>query len=275
MNSIWQCRILPSTSNETENGEDLSSMDLYVERQYLHFFEILKEFCSQTDFTKHTYVNPEADIDRTLHNPSLVVLYHTCLQLVSKPNVHRLYEFHAQSIMMWRHPVWVGELSLQRAHRTVKHSLLRDNNENEHIHIMQTIRFSDWKAPLNSCYRKVEGNWTIDQSTPSVLLTEVTGTSSLSVEERQANYPRIQALLQPDQSIHRELILQQCHMNKPSSFKNHRVRFIPKQNLKFILPEITSSRRSDVRHYVLPHINNSLLFSTSMRYQCVCDALRG
>lgn len=53
--------------------------------------------------------------------------------------------------LMFVHPVWVGELSMEKVHQRVKRALKYMNFHSEHILAVNAIRFQDWQGRLHSC----------------------------------------------------------------------------------------------------------------------------
>lgn len=75
------------------------------------------------------------------------------MHILSVPNTHRLSELFVQLSYFWLHPVWIGEMNLERCHQRVKRLLKKSNNKDEHLFAMMGIRFSDWMTRLRSCLR--------------------------------------------------------------------------------------------------------------------------
>jgi len=72
------------------------------------------------------------------------------ISTLDKPNTHRIREFAIEQSLFWDHPVWVGELSLERTHQRVKRALKQTNCKEEQILAMNGLRFNDWQARLCS-----------------------------------------------------------------------------------------------------------------------------
>lgn len=78
-------------------------------------------------------------------------LAHDIIQILSKPNTHRMRELYIQLLIMWPHALWLGELSLEKVHQRIIRTLTHSNRHDEHILAMKNARFSDWQGRLHSC----------------------------------------------------------------------------------------------------------------------------
>jgi len=74
----------------------------------------------------------------------------SCIRHLEKPNTHRLLEYVIEQSLGWAHPVWMGELSLERAHQKMKAALKKTNAKEEHIQVMNATRFNDWLGRITS-----------------------------------------------------------------------------------------------------------------------------
>ncbi len=83
-------------------------------------------------------------------------VYNSCIEILSKPNLHRLRELVQQLVWMWPHVSWCGEITLEKAHQGIKYSLKKSNNKDEHTFVMDSMRFSHWQHRLAECY-EVQG----------------------------------------------------------------------------------------------------------------------
>lgn len=84
------------------------------------------------------------------------------VQVLSKPNTHRLRELYIQLRVLWLHSVWLGAFSLEKVHQRIKRILWHSNRHDEHVLAMNSARFGDWQARLHVCLVRHETNVVID-----------------------------------------------------------------------------------------------------------------
>ncbi len=72
----------------------------------------------------------------------------TAIKIVDKPNLHRLLELVTTTLPMVGHVARIGELSLEKAHQSLKRGIILSNNREIQLLSMNSIVFNDWIARL-------------------------------------------------------------------------------------------------------------------------------
>lgn len=74
--------------------------------------------------------------------------FKSLMDILDKPNVHRMVEFFSHQLPKVGHPSFVGELRGERAHQRLKRVALAANNRNVHLYAMKQNCLSDWRARI-------------------------------------------------------------------------------------------------------------------------------
>lgn len=134
----------------------------------------------------------------------------TAIQIVDKPNVHRLAELSATTLHMFTTISHIGELVLKKRHQILKRAARRANNLEPHHHAMNTVIFNDWQARLTmnlpqahegdadarrACYCLLQGRETVHMCQGSPTLEDMQCTMNALLQNSPlTNELRLQGL---------------------------------------------------------------------------------
>jgi len=68
---------------------------------------------------------------------------------LSKPTLHRLYEFGFETLPLLGHAAVSQELNMEKMHQALKRSIEGSNNRNPHLFALRNSRIEDWKSRLS------------------------------------------------------------------------------------------------------------------------------
>jgi len=142
-----------------------------------------------------------------------------CIRYLEKPNTHRLHEYVIEQILDWSHPIWMGELSLERAHQKMKTALQKTNGKEEHLQVMNAVRFNDWLGRLTSVIHSNGGSVSLHVAECSRLLH---GPKIASGPEDHALMGKLSTFFDPGGLIYKTILLDKATVfGKHGTFCNH------------------------------------------------------
>lgn len=117
VHTTWQNRRINS-SGEAEELIRSNWMQLRREAHCAHM-KALQVLCTLDADLVHTLEDDEGNVLPTKDMNAAQLFAYKTIRSLAKANTHRLCEFNDELVWVWGHPVWTGELPLERTHTNV------------------------------------------------------------------------------------------------------------------------------------------------------------
>ena len=117
---LWQNSCMKFNQDGTEVNTSIFHLKRREYRAFQYSFNCLSSFCNPSEAMRRRFLTTEGKIRDDIRCSRSLLFYDECIQQLSKPNVHRLYELLYQCLFTWNHLVWCGEIGLERTHQRVK-----------------------------------------------------------------------------------------------------------------------------------------------------------
>jgi len=179
---------------------------------FSRYWEALREVLEVPEPMAELFTNNNGEVEVVAGGAGGYRLVYDTIRELDKANLHRFFEYAIEQIHFWSHPCWLGELTLERAHQRLKTVLRKSNKKQEHILMMNAMRFNDWQGRLTGLYNIGAPTLQLPFRECASLLSGVRDNGSPAAIEDAASIASIAQLLHPAGVVAKELRLQEQHV---------------------------------------------------------------
>jgi len=190
-----------------------SSHSESAQRAFSRYWDALREVIEVPDAMAVLFTNNQGEVEVVAGAGNDYRLIYDTIRELDKPNLHRFFEYIIEQIHFWSHPFWLGELTLERTHQRLKTVIRKSNKKQEHLLMMNAMRFNDWQGRLTSLFNIGAPNQQLPFNIPfnecASLISGVRNNGLPVAIPNAASIATLAQLLHPGGVVARELRMQQ------------------------------------------------------------------
>jgi len=175
---------------------------------FARYWEALREVLEVPDAMAELFTNNQGEVEVVTGGGNEYRLIYDTIREVDKPNLHRFFEYTIEQIHFWSHPCWLGELTLERTHQRLKTVMRKSNKKQEHLLMMNAMRFNDWQGRLTGLYNVNAPNQNLPFNECASLISGVRNNGLPVSVPDPATIASLTQLLHPGGVVARELRMQ-------------------------------------------------------------------